>query len=275
MMSFEEYLRSCFDDVSNPVEEAELYSLLNGGKRVRPNLLFSVLEGCEMKKSDGYPYAAAIEMIHTYSLIHDDLPAMDNDDYRRGKLSNHKVFGEAEAILAGDALLTKAFETAALPHKYAPEMIREIAKAAGDHGMVYGQILDLRNEKNPKAEASVLQEIDEFKTGELLALPLVLGGYLTGHTEDLPLLKKIGKTLGLAFQIQDDILDVTSSKEVLGKSTSDVENGKSTYVSVWGLEKARQYTEKLFCDLYKMTGGLHFDSTELNDMIKRIEARKN
>ena len=274
-MNFEEYLRSLYDAVPNRAEEAELYSLTNGGKRVRPELLFSVLKGAGLKEEAGYPYAAAIEMIHTYSLIHDDLPAMDNDSMRRGKPSNHIVFGEAEAILAGDSLLTKAFRTAALPHRYAAEIVREIAEAAGDHGMVYGQILDLQNEKRTDVSLERLEETDRHKTGKLLALPLAVGGYLTDHTEDVPLLKEIGETIGLAFQIQDDILDVTCTEEEMGKSLSDAANEKTTYVSKLGLEKAGEYCEELFEKTEKQLDSLHFDAKYLHEMILKIKNRKN
>ena len=233
--------------------DAMRYSLLDGGKRIRPLLLleFCTLSGGSV--SDALPFACAIEMIHTYSLIHDDLPCMDDDDTRRGRPSNHKVFGEDMALLAGDALLTLAFEamlekTSAYGVGYdrAGRAAFALAKAAGYKGMVAGQVIDL-NSEGKKVSIDVLREMDARKTGALIVaaceMGCILGGADAVQTEAARL---FAEKIGLAFQIVDDILDVTSTTEELGKKVgSDAVNDKSTYVTELGLEKATLLASQL------------------------------
>lgn len=235
------------------VMEAMNYSLLSGGKRLRPMLM---LEAYQMFGGQGAaiePFLAAIEMIHTYSLIHDDLPAMDNDEYRRGRKTTHIVYGEAMGILAGDALLNFAFETAVKafdlenePHRIARAM-QILAKKAGIYGMLGGQVVDVQNEGNKMAGAETLSFIYRLKTGALIEAAMAIGAVLAGaKEEEVSLLEQAAGKVGLAFQIQDDILDVTSTLEELGKPVgSDEKNQKCTYVSMYGLEAAKGQVEKL------------------------------
>lgn len=230
--------------------EAMAYSLENGGKRIRPMLALEFCRVCGENPQKAIPFALALEMIHTYSLIHDDLPCMDNDDMRRGKPSSHKVFGEADALLAGDALLTLAFETVLS----APGMSGEqkaaaglaLAKAAGCSGMIAGQVMDLANE-GKKAPLEDVAKTDRLKTGELIMAAASMGCIAANADEaKLNAAREYCADIGLAFQIVDDILDVTSSSEVLGKPVgSDGENDKSTYVSLLGLEKSQAMADEL------------------------------
>ncbi len=231
------------------------YSVKNGGKRVRPLLTLLFYNACG--KDDvlkAMPMAEAVEFIHTYSLIHDDLPCMDNDDFRRGKPSNHKVYGEAFALLAGDGLLTAAFERISawsLAGLYSAEVavkaINELSAYAGSRGMIGGQVIDLQNENNPNADFETLQLMDELKTGCLISVACALGCIAAGADDTLiEAAKTFGTKLGLAFQIKDDVLDVTSSLEKLGKMTgSDTENNKSTYVTLLGVEACEELVKQL------------------------------
>jgi geranylgeranyl diphosphate synthase type II len=227
----------------NILNQSMYYSLIGEGKRIRPVLALASAEAVGGDPESILPVAIALELIHTYSLIHDDLPAMDNDDYRRGRLSNHKVFGEANAILAGDALLTYAFELLADSGVGQPErqlrIIREVAIAAGKDGMVGGQVADVVGE-GKTLKLDEIEEIHKGKTGALLTVSARLGGILAGGTEkQVKALTDYAQALGLAFQIKDDILDVVGNSEILGKPAgSDLRQGKATYVSLLGLEGA-------------------------------------
>lgn len=229
------------------------YSLLAGGKRLRPVLLLEFCRLCGGDPEAALSFACAVEMIHTYSLIHDDLPCMDNDDMRRGKPSNHMVFGEAQALLAGDALLTLAFETMLSPESVgavgaerAAKAAGELAKAAGAFGMVGGQIIDLQSE-GKAVTADTLIQMDECKTGALICAASKMGCILAGADEKRTTAAGgYAKAIGLAFQIRDDILDESGDPTQLGKPAgSDRENGKSTYVTFMGLKKAQQTVEEL------------------------------
>jgi geranylgeranyl diphosphate synthase type II len=227
--------------------EAMEYSLMAGGKRIRPAFLIATIDALGGDGEQGLDAACALEMIHTYSLIHDDLPAMDNDDYRRGKLTNHKVFGEAMAILAGDALLTHAFYILADANKdnlsanVQLEMVKELALLAGAKGMVGGQAADLLGEEKP-LELEELYYIHQHKTADLLICSVRLGCYIAEATErQLADLSLYAKHVGIAFQIQDDILDEIGDESKLGKKVgSDRENDKTTFVSLLGLEGAKK-----------------------------------
>ena len=230
-------------------DDAMAYSLLAGGKRIRPILLMATAEALGVKGYNYLPVACGLEMIHTYSLIHDDLPCMDDDDYRRGRLTNHKVYGEAMALLAGDGLLTLAFEVMLEQKNTDPkaliETVREMAMCAGSFGMVGGQALDLENE-GKEITAEELRKMHAGKTGALFIAAVRGGAHLAGaNDKELLALTRFADLLGLAFQITDDILDVTGTAEELGKPVgSDEKNHKSTYVSLYSLEGAQQLAEK-------------------------------
>lgn len=239
----EETLRAAVPaDVPEPLASAMRYSLLAGGKRLRPVLLLAAYQLLHEDITPALPFAAALEMVHTYSLIHDDLPAMDNDDLRRGKPTCHRVYGEGMAVLAGDGLLSLAFETMAQSdHPRAFAALRELALRCGTRGMVAGQCADLRAEETG-GDAETLRYIHLHKTADLLTAPVVMGLTLAGAEEGLLAAgREYGRNLGVAFQIIDDILDVTGSEAVLGKHTGkDAEENKCTWVSVYGLEQARE-----------------------------------
>jgi geranylgeranyl diphosphate synthase type II len=232
--------------------ESMRYSLLAGGKRLRPILCLAT---CELAGGDldlAMPTACALEMIHTMSLIHDDLPSMDNDDYRRGKLTNHKVYGEDVAILAGDALLTYAFELVAEKTQGADpqrilKVIAAMGRAVGGEGLVGGQIVDLASEGNPDVTLETLTFIHNHKTAALLEVSVTSGALLAGASDDdVAKLRSYAQRIGLAFQIVDDILDITSTSETLGKSVGkDVNAQKATYPSFWGLDESRQQATQL------------------------------
>jgi geranylgeranyl diphosphate synthase, type II len=232
------------------IHKAMRYSLFAGGKRMRPALLLAATEACGGKDSDAMPLACAVECIHTYSLIHDDLPAMDNDDFRRGKPTNHKVFGDGVAVLAGDALLTQAFEIAAQCKKFPryphDKIILEITKAAGSLQLIAGQVADLEGEGRKISEAE-LKFIHERKTSALLCCSVRLGGMSANCAPaQLRALTDFGYHVGLAFQVIDDILDVTQTSEQLGKTAGkDVAVQKATYPAIVGLEKSRKIAEQL------------------------------
>ena len=232
------------------IHKAMRYSLFAGGKRMRPALCLAAADACGGRHAAAVPLACAIECIHTYSLIHDDLPAMDDDDYRRGKLTNHKVFGEGVAILAGDALLTQAFEIAAQwrpTSRYSHRsVVLEIARAAGSLQLIAGQVADLEGERK-KISAAQLRYIHERKTSALLCCSVRLGGMSANcSAAQLKALTQFGYNVGLAFQIIDDILDVTQTSEQLGKTAGkDTAAQKATYPAIVGLEKSRQIARQL------------------------------
>ncbi len=272
-----EYLKPK-DNPQKKIYDAMAYSLFAGGKRLRPVIMMMTAKMLGKEPQTVLPFACAIEMIHTYSLIHDDLPAMDNDDLRRGKPTNHKVYGEAVAILAGDALLTLAFETAAgynvegVCKKSVIAAIAELAQAAGADGMIGGQVVDIDSHDE---DAQLLKYLHSLKTGALIRASGVIGAILSGADEEqIKAVDGFCENLGIAFQIQDDILDVEGSEEELGKPIgSDAENNKSTYVTLFGLEKARElsaeYTAKAICslDIFENRG-------ELCNMAKKLTERK-
>lgn len=243
----EDYLASCLDDRPMPprLRESMLYSLQAGGKRLRPVLCLSCAALCGLAPKKVLPFASAIEMIHTYSLIHDDLPAMDDDDLRRGKPSNHKAFDEATAILAGDGLLTDAFLIMCrtpLSAEAVLKAVAELAMAAGSSGMVGGQEWDMLYTGRPQVSLKQLQGMHAMKTGALLRASCVCGALLAGAGDAAhAAIAAFGTALGAAFQIADDILDVVSDTATLGKPAgSDMAQGKNTYPSLLGLEKSRE-----------------------------------
>lgn len=234
------------DSVPQELHTAMNYSVFAGGKRIRPILCLAAAEACGGDMAPAMPAACALELIHTYSLIHDDLPAMDNDDFRRGKLTNHKVFGDAVAILAGDALLTEAFillsraEKVRLTAERRLAVIQEIALAAGIAGMVGGQALDIRSEKI-RPDVVGLTDIHRRKTGALIVAAVKSGAILAGASDEkIQALSVYGSHIGIAFQIADDILNVEGDSKLMGKKTgSDAALGKVTYPSLLGIETAK------------------------------------
>ena len=230
------------------LEKAMEYSLMAGGKRLRPVLLMAAVDAVGKDGAAFLTTGCAIEMIHTYSLIHDDLPAMDNDDYRRGKPTNHKVFGDGIAVLAGDALLTLAFEVMLRQEGAAPEtlvtVVSEMSRAAGPYGMVGGQVLDIEGEGR-RLDLTALRKIHMGKTGALFCAAIRSGAILAGaKEEELAALTLYAERFGLAFQITDDILDVTGDEAAIGKPVgSDVRNEKATYVTLTSLEEAKKLAE--------------------------------
>ncbi len=242
------------ENVPSKLKDAMEYSLLAGGKRIRPILAMATYEAFERNSEDILPIAINIELLHTYSLIHDDLPAMDDDDYRRGKLTNHKVFGEAMAILAGDALLTHTFGNIAKYVRSVPDLsldcglqiLEELAFYSGAAGMVGGQVADLLEEQGITTLDELLY-IHTYKTGSLIVFSIRLGAILAGANEkQLQALTEFGEKIGLAFQIQDDILDVIGDSDKLGKTVgSDQMNDKVTYPFFKGMEASKQEVKQL------------------------------
>jgi geranylgeranyl diphosphate synthase type II len=238
------------------IQKAMRYSLFAGGKRMRPALCLAAAEACAGTQKEAMPLACAVECIHTYSLIHDDLPAMDNDDYRRGKLTNHKVFGEGIAVLAGDALLTQAFEIAAQcrawPRYSHQTIILELARASGSLQLIAGQVADLEGE-GKKLKAPELKYIHERKTSALLCCSVRLGGMSANcSAAQLKGLTDFGYNVGLAFQIIDDILDITQTSAQLGKTAGkDTAAQKATYPSIIGMEQSQKIAQTLTQEAFK------------------------
>lgn len=264
------------------VLQAMNYSVNAGGKRLRPLLLaetYTLFGGSEQVAE---PFAAAIEMIHTYSLVHDDLPAMDNDEYRRGKKTSHAVFGEAMGILAGDALLTFAFETAAKGLELTADATRVaramglLAKKAGIYGMLGGQVIDVEAEGNQNLTLDQILEIHTLKTGALLEASMMIGAVLAGaDEEDMGKLERIARNIGIAFQIQDDILDLTGTMEELGKPIgSDKRNEKVTYVTLEGIEKSAKEVKRLSDEAVMLLHSLQKDSEFLEQLILSLVNRR-
>jgi geranylgeranyl diphosphate synthase, type II len=240
------------DELPFSLHKSMRYSVFAGGKRVRPILMLAACEAVGGDTTAALPAACAMEMIHTYSLIHDDLPAMDDDDFRRGNPTNHKVFGEATAILAGDALLTEAFILlSGAASSAAPEtrlrVIREIAHCAGSKGMVGGQVVDMESEGKADIDFATVQYIHSHKTGALIKASVKAGALLGGAEGDaLAAMTRYGEAIGLAFQIADDILDIEGTTEQIGKDAgSDEARGKATYPAVLGLAESKRLAEEM------------------------------
>lgn len=265
------------------IMEAMEYSLMAGGKRLRPMLMQETCRLFGEEPETLKPFMAALEMIHTYSLVHDDLPAMDNDEYRRGKKTTHKVYGEAMAILAGDALLNYAFETATLAFDIEPEnkntgrALRILAQKAGVYGMVGGQVVDVESEKTgTDITREKLDFIYRLKTSALIESSMMIGAVLAGADSDqIDIIEKTASKLGLAFQIQDDILDVTSTLEVLGKPIgSDEKNNKVTYVTFEGLDKASKDVETISKEAEKLLDSFEGDKEFLKGLFEYLIHRE-
>ncbi len=266
----------------NVLREAMAYSLEAGGKRLRPLLLFATLQAFGKERNLGVGAACALEMIHTYSLIHDDLPCMDDDDLRRGKPTNHKVFGEAMAVLAGDGLLTYAFqvimayEQKEISADKKVRLVLELAKAAGPEGMVGGQVADMEAE-GKRLTIEELEYIHKHKTGKLLEFAVLAGAILSDATkEQEEKLLAFAKYVGLAFQIRDDILDVEGTEEEIGKPIgSDVSNEKSTYTTLFTVDKAKGILEDTIVKAKDAIGSLQLQDEYLLSICDLIAKRNN
>ena len=278
----EEALQEALPENEGPearIVEAMRYSLFAGGKRLRPILCLAAAEAVGGDSRDAMPAACALEMIHTYSLIHDDLPAMDDDDLRRGKPTNHKVFGEAIAILAGDALLTEAFVLLSdyrtlLPER-AVQLTKVIAEAASYRGMVGGQVVDMLSQNKP-ADLETVQQMHSRKTAALISAAAETGALAgKGTKAQVEGLARYGRSVGLAFQIADDILDIEGDPELLGKSTgADLARGKVTYPAAVGLERSRQAAQELVNDALTALEGLGEAAEPLRALANYIVTRR-
>lgn len=297
-MSFKEQLEDRVTDIEQGLKpylpeetgyqktiyKAMNYSVLAGGKRLRPMFMYEFYKLFHGDREEIIrPFMAAVEMIHTYSLVHDDLPAMDNDDYRRGRLTTHKVFGEDMGILAGDALLNKAFETAFLAFEKGDntdalrigKALKVLGEKAGTEGMIGGQVVDVES-NGVGLDLPMITFIHEKKTCALIELSMMVGAILAGAGEkDVETVEKIGRYVGMAFQIQDDILDIIGDEKVLGKPVhSDEKNAKTTYATLVGLDKAKQavkeYSEHAITLLQSIPG----DSLYLQELIRSLIYRE-
>ena len=258
------------------------YSLEAGGKRIRPLLTLEFAKLCGAEPQKALPFACAVEMIHTYSLIHDDLPCMDNDDMRRGKPSNHKVFGEDTALLAGDALQSLAFETMTLDStvksvgaEVACKCVNILSNFCGTLGMVGGQVIDLEYE-NKKASLDIITEMDKKKTGGLIKAACMMG-CVVGNAGDAEIraAERYAENIGIAFQIVDDILDVVSTEQELGKPIgSDVENNKINYVTELGIEECKKLVDKLTNEAIESLSVFNGDSSALSELALKLASRK-
>ncbi|HVG02126.1 MAG TPA: farnesyl diphosphate synthase [Nitrospira sp.] len=280
------YLQSVIpsaETMPTTLHESMRYSLFAGGKRVRPILAIAAAEAIGEANQSVLPVAASLELIHTYSLIHDDLPAMDNDDFRRGKPTNHKVYGEAMAILAGDALLTMAFELCTgesgehgIEAGRQVRLIRELAVGAGNIGMVGGQVLDIQAE-NQDIDLATLQSIHKHKTGMLIRAAVRMGAIAGGGTAaQLDELTVYAENIGLAFQIADDVLNVTGTREELGKNpNTDAQRGKKTYPTFYGVDGAKQLAEECVNRANSRLASFGAKADPLRELARYITSRKN
>ncbi|PCK20866.1 farnesyl-diphosphate synthase [Bacillus pumilus] len=280
--AIEDYLFTYVQELQIPEElkSSMLYSLKAGGKRLRPVLVLALLNAYGKREKDGIPVGCAVEMIHTYSLIHDDLPCMDDDDLRRGKPTNHKVYGEATAVLAGDALLTESFRLITsqlsddVPADQKLRIIDELVKSAGALGMVGGQFDDMEAEQKyiPLAE---LESIHARKTGKLLTFSVAAGAMLAGASaDDIEKLREFSYHIGIAFQIRDDILDLEGSEELIGKRVgSDTANDKSTYPSLLTLSGAKEKLNEHITRAKEIVSNLELEQQLLHDLCDLIASR--
>ncbi len=274
------------EGMQRTVLEAMEYSVLAGGKRLRPVLL---LESYRLSGGEGTlaePFAAAIEMIHTYSLVHDDLPAMDNDRYRRGKLTTHAKYGEAMGILAGDGLLTYAFETAAKVFDQVKDpadaarvahAMQVLANKAGVYGMLGGQVIDVESEGQPGMTLEKILQIHTLKTAALIEASLMIGAILAGADDNrITQMEQVARAVGIAFQIQDDILDITSTQEVLGKPIgSDARNEKTTYVTLRGMDASVREVKRLSEEATDILRQMSGDTAFLEALVQMLTVRNH
>ena len=275
MDNFEIYIQRYFESIRNcEIKNAMIYAM-DGGKRFRPRIIFALLKGMGIDESVGYDAALALEFIQTYSLIHDDLPAMDNDDMRRGKPSLHKAFKEDIAILTGDQLLTDSFSIIAGSRSYNAEqkvkMIYTLSKYAGLDGMIYGQLLDVTSDSD-MIDKEKLNEIQDNKTGGLFKIACLMAGYIfNDKNEDFYL--ELGSKIGHIFQNQDDLFDLIKSEEELGKTHSDIKNNKGTALSLYSIDELSKIIENEFNDLYLFMKNASFDTKEILMLLEKLKER--
>ena len=276
--TFDQFVDDYFQTLkNNRVKDAMVYAIKNG-KHFRPKLLLSVIKGFELEETRGYHAALALEMIHSYSLIHDDLPCMDDDDYRRGKPSTHKAFGENIAVLAGDGLLTEAFNVVThdklLSDSQKVAIIHELSLLAGVGGMIHGQYLDLKYENSESISQDILNEIDDYKTGCLFKCSLLLPMIIVGDEKNRSFYEELGIKIGRLFQIQDDLFDIIKTSEEMGKPThSDTKNNKATALSLMNQKEIETTLNKLFKETYALLDVQSFDTSYLRAIIHNIEER--
>lgn len=275
MNNFELYIESYFDSVRDcQIKEAMIYAM-DGGKRFRPQVIFSLLKGMNIDESEGYDAALALEMIQTYSLIHDDLPAMDNDDMRRGKPSLHKAFREDIAILAADQLLTDSFRVIADSKLYDDatkvKLISCLSKFSGLDGMVYGQLLDITS-NSEDINKDKLIEIQDNKTGGLFKISCLMAMYIA-HKNDENYYIGLGSQIGQIFQNQDDLFDLIKTEEELGKTHSDVKNDKGTALVVYSLDELKTVIDKQFVNLDEYLAKADFDSKYIKELLQKLKER--
>ena len=276
--TFDQFVYDYFQTLkNNRVKDAMAYAIKNG-KHFRPKLLLSVIKGFELEETRGYHAALALEMIHSYSLIHDDLPCMDDDDYRRGKPSTHKAFGENIAVLAGDGLLTEAFNVVThdklLSDSQKVAIIHELSLLAGVGGMIHGQYLDLKYENSESISQDILNEIDDYKTGCLFKCSLLLPMIIVGDEKNRSFYEELGIKIGRLFQIQDDLFDIIKTSEEMGKPThSDTKNNKATALSLMNQKEIEATLNNLFKETYALLDVQSFDTSYLRAIIHNIEER--
>ena len=275
MNNFEKYINNYFDNVKDCVLKDAMKYAMDGGKRFRPRVIFSILQGMGLDESLGYDAALALEMIQTYSLIHDDLPAMDNDDMRRGKPSLHKAFKEDIAILAGDQLLTDSFRVIADSEIYddytKAKLISCLSKYAGLDGMVYGQLLDITT-SNTNIDVNKLIEIQDNKTSGLFKIACLMPMYIN-HLYDVDYFTKLGSLIGQIFQNQDDLFDLIKTEEELGKTQSDTKNNKGTALSLYSIDELSNIIDNQFKELSLLLNKASFNTDKLNELLTALRER--
>lgn len=276
MNDFDNYIDTYFSSLrSCPLSAGMLYAI-QGGKHVRPRLLFAILKGFGYDENYGYPAALALEMIHSYSLVHDDLPCMDNDDFRRGKASVHKAFGEDVAVLVGDGLLTHAFGVLADSPYEADircQMISELSSLAGMNGMLYGQYLDITHNNEDLFNEETLTEIEDYKTGALFECALFLAMYLVKDEVHTGFYAALARKIGRIFQLQDDLFDVTRSTQETGKTASDQRNKKATAFTIYHQNELEEKIAELFDSVAEDLQNIHFDATYLKQFLVDLKGR--
>ncbi|MBR6233215.1 MAG: polyprenyl synthetase family protein [Erysipelotrichaceae bacterium] len=275
MSNFESHVQEYLDSQRPCLISDAMKYAMEGGKRFRPRVIFALLKGMGIDESEGYDAALALELIQTYSLIHDDLPAMDNDDFRRGKPSLHKAFREDIAILTGDQLLTNAFRVIAESDSYDAKckvnIIKALSTYAGSDGMIYGQLLDVTSD-NQNIDAEKLDVIQDNKTGGLFKIACLIPMYIAGREEEDCFIR-MGSLIGKIFQNQDDLFDVIKSEKEMGKSLSDARNEKGSALSVYSLDELKQLIEDQFNELDALLNDIDIDKTYISELLQALKNR--
>ena len=275
MSNFEKHVQEYLDSQRPCLISDAMKYAMEGGKRFRPRVIFALLKGMGIDESEGYDAALALELIQTYSLIHDDLPAMDNDDFRRGKPSLHKAFREDIAILTGDQLLTNAFRVIAESDSYDAKckvnIIKALSTYAGSDGMIYGQLLDVTSD-NQNIDAEKLDVIQDNKTGGLFKIACLIPMYIAGREEEDCFIR-MGSLIGKIFQNQDDLFDVIKSEKEMGKSLSDARNEKGSALSVYSLDELKQLIEDQFNELDALLNEIDIDKTYISELLQALKNR--